>query len=168
MKKVYTYNELNELLDELARWRDLYDVGITGIHGQPIHAGHIDLLREANKKCGILIVALNSDESSRCKSGYCFLPFEHRAAVLESCVYVDFVIENPNNSMCEILQKLPAKRYFKGGDITEENIYKGEKDACLTRGIEIVYGVGGKKTASSSNFLFDYVKWYEQNRIGTI
>lgn len=159
MKKIYRYAELDDLVNELSRWRDLYDIGITGLHGQPIHAGHIDLIEDANKQCGILIVALNSDESSIRKSGYSFMLWHHRSRILASLSTVDFIIENPYDTMIELLDQLPAKRYFKGGDVNESNLLQSEKDACLANGIEIVYGTGGEKVASSRDILKDYKEY---------
>lgn len=158
MKNLYSRNEINELIDEIDRYKWV-NWGITGMHANPIHKGHIELLIDAHCKTEALIVALNSDEASVRKHGYSFMPFGHRAAVLRSITYVDYVVENPYDTMEELLSQLPIKLYLKGGDINETNLHAGEKAICQAKGIEIIYNVGGKKSASSRDFLEDYYQY---------
>jgi cytidyltransferase-like protein len=57
----------------------------------PLHFGHLLLLREASKY-GKVIVALNSDEWVKQNKGYLLFDFETRKSLLEECEYVSQVI----------------------------------------------------------------------------
>jgi cytidyltransferase-like protein len=158
MKRIFLYNEINELIDEINKYPSI-NWGLTGMHANPIHKGHIDLLADTHAKTGALIVALNNDESSIRKHGYSFMSFENRAAILSSIAYVDYVIENPFDTTQALLSALPINVYLKGGDVDETNLHPGEAAICKGKNIKIIYGMGGSKTASSSNFLNNYYAW---------
>ncbi len=125
----------------------------TGGGFDPVHKGHIRLLKEAKKLGTKLIVILNSDEQLKKKKGKTFYPSQaERKEILESIRYVDEVIIDPDtNVTCEkALRLIHPDIYAKGGDRTPENMAREEIDVCIELGIRIVYGVGGAKEQSSS------------------
>lgn len=125
----------------------------TGGGFDPIHEGHIRLLKEAKKLGTKLVVILMSDEQLIRKKGKTFYPSEQeRKEILESIKYVDdVIIDYGRFTTCEnSLRLIRPNIYAKGGDRTAVNTAKCESDICKELGIKIVYGVGGDKVQSSS------------------
>lgn len=59
------------------------------------HAGHVDLLRQCKRLADEVVVSLNTDEFVESYKGKKpIMSFEERKRILESCRYVDRVIEN--------------------------------------------------------------------------
>ena len=91
-----------------------------------VHEGHIDVLRKAKSLGGILIVALNSDESiTRLKGeGRPINNLDTRLSVLSAIKYIDFIIifseETPNH----IFEILEPDILVKGGDYSYDVIKK--------------------------------------------
>jgi D-beta-D-heptose 7-phosphate kinase/D-beta-D-heptose 1-phosphate adenosyltransferase len=122
----------------------------------PIHSGHIALLNNAEHMGDWLIVGLNSDEWLTRKKGRPFMPWRERMVVLDNLHMVDRVIEfdDSDDSACDAIRKV--KELFphdeiifaNGGDRTAKNIPE-----MVEPDVEFVFGVGGNKTASSSDFL---------------
>lgn len=125
----------------------------------PIHVGHIRQFREAKKMGDKLVVILNTDEWLMRKKGYVFMPFDERKEILESIKYVDEVVRciDKDDTVARTLEQLEPSVFAKGGDRTPESMPKAEIEICQRLGIEIVYGVGGKKIQSSS-WLIDKIR----------
>lgn len=60
------------------------------------HIGHVNLLKRARSLGDRLVVAVSTDEFNERKSKISLVPYEHRAAIVESCRYVDLVIPENN------------------------------------------------------------------------
>ncbi len=120
----------------------------------PIHIGHIKLMRAARAFGDRLVVILNNDNWLKKKKGFVFMREQERAAVLEAMRYVDRVgvTKHPKNpadiSVCAELSFLKPDIFANGGDRKAENI--PEYDLCRKLGIKMVFNVGGGKTQSSS------------------
>lgn len=121
----------------------------------PIHIGHIDMLKDASK-LGKVLVLLNSDQFLINKKGNYFMTYDDRKKVLESIKYVDSVLPviDEDQTVCKSLEKYRSDMFANGGDRTTENI--PENEVCDRLGIELVFGVGGGKTESSSDLLNRY------------
>ena len=60
-----------------------------------LHFGHINFLRHCKKIADEVVVSLNTDEFIlKYKQNAPICSYEHRKVMLESCVYVDRVVEN--------------------------------------------------------------------------
>jgi glycerol-3-phosphate cytidylyltransferase len=57
------------------------------------HIGHLNLLKRLKSMADELIVAVSSDEFNKLKGKEVLIPFEQRAAIVESIKYVDKVIK---------------------------------------------------------------------------
>ena len=120
----------------------------------PVHVGHINLLREAKALGDRLVVILNNDHWLRAKKGYVFMTEAERATVLSALRYVNEVIitdhpQNPSDvSVCQALQELAPDIFANGGDRWATNV--PEFQLCQTLGIKMVDNVGGGKAQSSS------------------
>ncbi len=158
MKTIFYYRNIDDLLLEIAEDQRLFQskVVLTGGYFNPLHVGHILLLEESKLLGDLLIVAVNSDDSAIQKSGYSFMPFEDRMAIVSSLCCVDIVVENPCGNMASLINYIRPDVYTKGGDVTEVTLALEEKRSCADCGCIIKYGVGGGKMESSSGLLAKY------------
>ncbi|MBI4187757.1 MAG: adenylyltransferase/cytidyltransferase family protein [Chloroflexi bacterium] len=125
----------------------------TGGGFDPLHEGHIRLLKEARQLGDVLVVMLNSDEQLRKKKGQTFyLSQDERKEILESIRYVDKVIIDPGkDTTCEdALRLVKPDILAKGGDRVEGVMPEIELSVCREIGCRIIYNVGGEKVQSSS------------------
>ncbi len=123
----------------------------------PIHRGHVQMIREA-AAYGDVIVILNSDEWLINKKGYKFMSFEERAYIAGNIKGVTMVttVDDSDGTVCSALQELQPNFFANGGDRIYENT--PEMDVCEELGIELLWGIGGGKTQSSSD-LVDKASW---------
>jgi cytidyltransferase-like protein len=109
----------------------------------PLHFGHLLLLREASKY-GKVIVALNSDDWVRKNKGYLLFDFEARKSLLEECEYVSEVIafdDSDGDAVYALFEVRPT--YFgNGGSATSLSLPKEELQVCEYLGIEPVFDLG--------------------------
>ena len=126
----------------------------------PIHAGHVSLIKSARELGDYLIVGINSDAWLTRKKGAAFMPWHHRAEVVRNLRQVDEVMswEDHDNSAIGLLERV--KREFadspvifaNGGDRTATNIPEMSVTDIIFK-----FGIGGEdKRGSSSNFLQDW------------
>ena len=119
-----------------------------------LHAGHINLLREARKLGDKLIVILNNDNWLAKKKNYVFMNEHDRMKIMKAIRYVDEVVltchaeNDPDVSVCRELEKIRPDIFANGGDRNQDNI--PEYQLCNSLGIQMVFNVGGGKVASSS------------------
>jgi cytidyltransferase-like protein len=122
----------------------------------PLHSGHIAYFNEAKKLGDKLIVGINSDAWLTRKKGKPFMPNHERTIIVQSLSMVDgcILFNDDDDTAIEAIKNVKnlwadAKIIFaNGGDRTAENIPE-----MAVPDIEFVFGVGGAKTASSSEFL---------------
>lgn len=123
----------------------------------PVHIGHIDLIRAARALGGRLVAILNNDNWLLQKKGYFFMAEQERKAVLESIRYVDRVIVTGHQSkprdmsVCRELKTIKPDIFANGGDRKADNI--PEYELCNRLGIKMVFNVGGGKKQSSSELV---------------
>jgi D-beta-D-heptose 7-phosphate kinase/D-beta-D-heptose 1-phosphate adenosyltransferase len=118
----------------------------------PVHSGHIRMIREASAY-GDVIVILNSDDWLMRKKGYKFMSWEERAEILEAIKGVIAVerVDDQDGTVCEALIRIKPDYFANGGDRKSENT--PELEVCNSFGIEMIWGVGGGKTQSSSELI---------------
>lgn len=81
------------------------------------HIGHVNLLSRAKALGDRLIVAVSTDEFNQQKGKTTLVPFEHRAAVVASCRYVDLVIaESSWSQKVTDIQKYAVDIFVIGDD----------------------------------------------------
>lgn len=123
----------------------------------PLHIGHIRLLKAAKALGSKLIVILNNDNWLKAKKNYAFLNQKERKAVLEAIKWVDKVVitSHPKKvtdpSVVKELKKLKPDIFANGGDRKKGNI--PEYELCDKLGIKMVFNVGGGKAQSSSDLV---------------
>ena len=118
----------------------------------PLHVGHIALLRAA-AKMGRVYVALNSDAWLARKKGKPFMFWEERAVLLRECRSVSQVIKvnDFDGTVCHALEWIKPDIFANGGDRTSPD--KKEHALCQQLGIQELFNVGGYKIQSSSSLI---------------
>ena len=133
-------------------------VVITSGYFNPVHVGHINLIREAKSLGDFLVVIVNNDRQVRVKGSKYFMPESERMQIIKAMSYVDDVFlsidgDLPISKSLEyIAEKYKDKEliFAKGGDRNANNIPESEKLVCQKFNIQIANGVGGSKVQSSS------------------
>lgn len=135
-------------------------VVITSGFFNPLHIGHINLIREAKKLGDFLVVIVNNDKQVKIKGSTPFMAEQERVGIIKELKQADAVFLSIDKditvakSLEHIAKTYPGKLYFaKGGDRNINNIPKEEKDVCEKYNITIVSKVGGDKVQSSSGLL---------------
>jgi len=133
---------------------------ITSGFFNPLHIGHINLIKEAKKFGDFLVVIVNNDEQVKIKGSVPFMPEQERIEIIKALRYADDVVLSIDKDMSVIeslkmiAKKYPGELYFaKGGDRNADNI--PEKKVCEELGIKIINRVGGDKIQSSSQLIND-------------
>jgi D-beta-D-heptose 7-phosphate kinase/D-beta-D-heptose 1-phosphate adenosyltransferase len=122
----------------------------------PVHSGHIRLIKEARTLGDHLIVGINSDEWLARKKGRAFMPWQERLCVLNNLRQVDEVYtfddedSTANHLLHQVRAHYPTARiiFANGGDRTPGNIPE-----MNVPNIEFVFGVGGSDKANSSSWI---------------
>lgn len=122
----------------------------------PVHSGHIKLIKEARLLGDMLIVGINSDEWLARKKGRAFMPWTERLCILNNLSSVDevYTFNDEDNTACHLLEQVRAHYpndriiFANGGDRTQENIPEQSMP-----GIEFTFGVGGETKANSSSWI---------------
>ena len=122
----------------------------------PIHVGHIELIKQAAIIGDQLLVILNTDEFLSNKKRKPFMKFEERKIIVESIKGVDLVIKSidKDQTVCETLKKLNELKdkedlvFCNGGDRTN-GTNTPEHKLCKELGIDTIYGLGEKIQSSS-------------------
>jgi cytidyltransferase-like protein len=122
----------------------------------PIHSGHIQLIKQARALGDQLIVGINSDEWLARKKGQAFMPWQERLCVINNLKQVDevYTFDDDDGTATHLLQQVrahyPTDRiiFANGGDRTQDNIPE-----MAVPGIEFVFGVGGTNKANSSSWI---------------
>ena len=130
----------------------------------PVHSGHIYLMRQARELADHLIVLLNSDEWLTNKKGKPFMCYDERERILENFSFVDRVLsfDDSDGTARAGLRKVkgiyPTHNneiiFCNGGDRNSEK----EIPEFDVEDITFKFGVGGDyKANSSSKILDEYV-----------
>jgi cytidyltransferase-like protein len=122
----------------------------------PVHSGHIKLIKAARQLGDMLIVGINSDEWLTRKKGRAFMPWPERLSVINNLRPVDevYTFDDEDGTACHLLQQVQAHYpdariiFANGGDRTQENIPE-----MSVSGVEFAFGVGGESKANSSSWI---------------
>lgn len=130
----------------------------------PLHEGHIAMIKASAEKSDGVILLLNSDDWLCRKKGRNFMSFKTRLAV---CSYLKNVIDafgfdDADNSASDGIRKARAKYpdaelvFANGGDRTKDNI--PETAAAKECNVRLEFGVGGENKANSSSWILKKYK----------
>ena len=107
----------------------------------PIHGGHVQMIRDAAQYGNVIVVA-NSDDWLMRKKGYVFMSFEERAKILKEIKGVILVsaVDDSDNTVCEAIRMLRPDYFANGGDRGKTNT--PEQNVCEQLGVEMLWGIG--------------------------
>jgi len=125
----------------------------------PLHIGHLQMIKEAKELGDKLVVILNNDNWLKKKKGYVFMPQEQRKAILEAIRWVDEVVltSHPENtedmSVSKELEKIKPDIFANGGDRTRKNI--PEVEVCRKINCKMIFNIGKDGKIESSSWLLN-------------
>ena len=125
----------------------------------PIHIGHINMIKGAKELGDYLVVVVNNDKQQELKKGKIIMTADERMAIVKEICGVNevFLSLDQDPTQCKTLKALAEK--FKGDEVIFANggdrdseIAIPETDVCNNNNIKMIFGVGGNdKPNSSSN-----------------
>jgi len=150
-----------------------YDIMVLSGGFDPIHKGHISMIRGASELAKTVIVGVNSDAWLKRKKGKAFMDFEQRKYVVENIKGVSMVVgwDDTDDTAAELLMNVMSGvgalngrvgagvwtlrvAFGNGGDRKDtKTIPPQEVKICSEWEIDMVWGVGGEKVESSSKLL---------------
>lgn len=132
-------------------------VAIAG-HFNPIHIGHLQLIKEAKKLGDHLTVIVANDRQAIRKRPIVFMPEGERLALIYQIKGVDQVVLSVDETadVCETLRMIKPELFATGSSDNHPDALK-EKSVCDEIGCEFVFNVGGEKLRDSSVILEKYV-----------
>lgn len=123
----------------------------------PLHSGHLNLIKHSRKLGDILIAAVNSDAWLRRKKGQAFLTCWERVNILNNIKGIDQVItfDDTDDTACDAIVKVKAMYPYKhqlifanGGDRTSSNIPE-----MIFNDVDFQFGIGGEEKVNSSSLI---------------
>ena len=125
----------------------------------PIHEGHIEMIKQSAAKSDGVIVLLNSDAWLCRKKGKNFMTAFTRRTIMENIKGVIDVIEfdDSDNSASDGIKKARAKYsletlvFANGGDRGKDNI--PEIPTCQEFNVQLAFSVGGDTKMNSSSWI---------------
>lgn len=139
--------------------RPKYMIGIISGFFNPIHAGHIDYIKESSQRCNLLYVIVNNDKQQLDKIGKIHISCKDRIKVVDSIKYVYSVVEaiDDNESVSKTIDKIYKDNediaysvaFFNSGDRTPENENSKEAEVCSRLGIKMEW-ISSPKVDSST------------------
>jgi len=126
----------------------------------PIHAGHIRMIRHA-AQFGDVIVIANSDDWLYRKKGFIFMEWERRVEILNAIKGVILVdsVDDSDGTVCEAIKRLKPNFFANGGDRGRSNT--PEQTVCEKLGIGLLWSIGGDEKLDSSSELAKKVRDFE-------
>jgi D-beta-D-heptose 7-phosphate kinase/D-beta-D-heptose 1-phosphate adenosyltransferase len=126
----------------------------------PVHAGHIRMIRAAAKYGDVIVIA-NSDDWLFRKKGFVFMEWERRVEILNAIKGVVLVdsVDDSDGTVCEAIQRLKPTFFANGGDRGKSNT--PEQTVCEELGVKLLWGIGGEEKVDSSSELAQKVRDFD-------
>ena len=136
----------------------------------PIHPGHIMMMKDCLKFSNYLIVGVNSNKWLINKKGNYFMDIQHRLYVVSSLKVVNETMEfedddkgSANNLLIKIRNKYSNDKiiFANGGDRSDSSKIL-EFETAKQYNIDLKFGIGGSHKESSSSDLLK--RWGEYSK----
>ena len=136
----------------------------------PIHPGHIMMMKDCLKFSNYLIVGVNSNKWLINKKGNYFMDIQHRLYVVSSLNVVNETMEfeddkegSANNLLIKIRNKYPNDKiiFANGGDRSDSSKIL-EFETAKQYNIDLKFGIGGSHKESSRSDLLK--RWSEYSK----
>lgn len=117
-----------------------YKVGYTTGVFDMFHIGHLNVLRNAKKKCEYLIVGVSTDELVKYyKNKTPIIPFEERIAIVEGIRFVDRVVPQTSMDKFAAWVDLRFDAIFHGDDWKGSDMYNEVERKLNAVGVDMVF-----------------------------
>jgi glycerol-3-phosphate cytidylyltransferase/D-beta-D-heptose 7-phosphate kinase/D-beta-D-heptose 1-phosphate adenosyltransferase len=135
-------------------------VAIVSGYFNPIHIGHLQMIRAARALAPHLVVIVNNDRQQLLKKGRILMTEDDRLAIVAELRSVDeaFVAIDADGTVVDSLRRVrelhpEAELLFcNGGDRSRaDDVPSAETHLTDEIGLQMVYGVGGEQKADSSS-----------------
>jgi D-beta-D-heptose 7-phosphate kinase/D-beta-D-heptose 1-phosphate adenosyltransferase len=136
-----------DMFDEESTASDPPTVMVSGGF-DPVHVGHIRMIREAAQVGGVIVIA-NSDEWLYRNKGFTFMDFKARHEILDSIKGVVLVdsVNDADDTVCDAIRRHKPTYFANGGDRHHDNT--PEVILCKKLGVELLWGIGGYEKIDS-------------------
>mgnify|MGYP001347118442 CR=1 FL=1 len=126
----------------------------------PVHAGHIRMIRDAAQYGSVIVIA-NSDDWLWQKKGFVFMEYERRIEILNAIKGVILVdsVDDSDGTVCEAIRRLKPTYFANGGDRGKANT--PEQTVCEELGVKLLWGIGGEEKLQSSSDLAKKARDFE-------
>ena len=123
----------------------------------PVHAGHIRMIRAAAAYGDVIVIA-NSDDWLFRKKGFVFMEYARRVEILNAIKGVVLVdsVDDTDGTVCKAIKRIKPTYFANGGDRGRSNT--PEQSVCEQIGVELLWGIGGEEKLQSSSSLAKAVK----------
>lgn len=127
-----------------------YKIGFLCGFFDPLHDGHIDIMRQAKEMCEHLIVAVGTDEfMMQRKHREAVLSYEQRVEIVSAIRYVDQVVPEIDLDKMKAYYQYHFDVMIAGEDHVSEPLYQEAKKQLEALGIDTVF-VPRRKNISST------------------
>lgn len=124
----------------------------------PLHVGHVRMMRAARHLADALIVIVNNDDQQLAKKGRIIQPLADRLEIVRALSVVDEAIGAIDSdgtvraSLAAVRDRYPTAElvFCNGGDRSDESAV-AEAAVCRDLGIQLAFGVGGAEKADASS-----------------
>ena len=118
----------------------------------PVHAGHIRMIRAAAEYGDVIVIA-NSDDWLFRKKGFVFMEYARRVEILNAIKGVVLVdsVDDTDGTVCKAIKRIKPTYFANGGDRGRSNT--PEQSVCEQLGVELLWGIGGEEKLQSSSSL---------------
>ena len=136
-------------------------IAIVSGYFNPIHIGHLQMIKAARELAPHLVVIVNNDRQQLLKKGRVLMTEDDRHAIVAElrCVDEAFVAVDDDSTVAASLRRVREQHpdaeliFCNGGDRDPQQDAVPSAEALLADeiGLELVYGVGGDRKADSSS-----------------
>jgi cytidyltransferase-like protein len=136
-------------------------ISIVSGYFNPIHIGHLRMIKAARELAPYLVVIVNNDRQQLLKKGRILMTEDDRHAIVAELRSVDeaFVAVDDDPTVVASLRAVRERHphaellFCNGGDRSDVGDPVPTAEAHLTEeiGLQMVYGVGGEQKADSSS-----------------
>ena len=135
-------------------------IAIVSGYFNPIHIGHLRMIKAARELAPHLVVIVNNDKQQLIKKGRILMNEDDRQAIVAElrCVDEAFVAVDDDSTVVNSLRKVRERYpdaellFCNGGDRSHaEDVPSAETHLTEEIGLEMVYGVGGEEKSDSSS-----------------
>ncbi len=122
VQKLLPVKELRKKIEKLKKQKK--KIAFTNGCFDVIHSGHVRGLEKARTLADILVVAINTDRSTRRLKGKNrpIFPLKERAKILSTFEFVDFLVSFDELTPLKVIKALRPDILVKGGDYQEKEI----------------------------------------------